>query len=175
MVRLHLSSDIPDLATIERRSLLLLLNQNPGVDFTELVPPNIISVGGLHVTDPNPIPIKLDEFIQSSKKGTVVMWLGANYGSNVMPETTQRMFVDAFKSLPDYHFLWKFDSDSIEGYSTLPKNVRIRPRMVMNDILAHPKVVGFITHCGLLSIHEATINGMLYLRTSDSLLCIDHQ
>lgn len=45
------------------------------------------------MSDPDALPLQIEQFLRSSKKGTVVVWMGANYGSDVMPEEKQRMFI----------------------------------------------------------------------------------
>lgn len=79
---------------------------------------------------------------------------------------------------PDFHFLWKFEEDPKE--LNLPDNVMVKKWIQQNDILgnkkyinkfkpllskyfllaAHPKVILFMTHGGLLSSQEATWYGV---------------
>lgn len=58
----------------------------------------------------------------------------------------QKILLDAFEQLPNYHFLWKFEEPHID--LKLPKNVLIRPWLPQSDILAHPKVKAFFSHSG---------------------------
>lgn len=82
--------------------------------------------------------------------------------------------MEAFRRIPDYNFLWKFNASEMPSKSVL-SNVMIQSWLPQADILgkshcnnkinfiinllklstAHPKVSAFITHSGLLSTHEA--------------------
>lgn len=73
--------------------------------------------------------------------------LGTNVRSSLMDVEKQKILLDAFELLPNYHFLWKFEEPHID--LKLPKNVIIRPWLPQSDILAHPKVKGFFSHSGL--------------------------
>lgn len=64
-----------------------------------------------------------------------------------MDESRKKTFIEAFRQLPDYHFIWKYES---ELDIPLPSNVKTLRWLQQNDILAHPKVKAFISHCGLL-------------------------
>lgn len=144
----------PLLNELEKRTSLMLVNSNPAFDFIESLPPNVISVGGLQVLAPKPLQDDLKLFIEGGKKGSVLFAMGTNFKSSMLSIETQRNIVAAFKTMPSYNFLWKFDKTSIEGIAT-PKNLKISAWLPQNDVLAHRNVVGFISHCGLLSTHEA--------------------
>lgn len=75
-----------------------------------------------------------------------------------MHEVKRKIILDAFAQLPDYHFMWKFEKN-ITGFD-LPKNVMVRPWLPQSDILAHPKVMAFFTHSGLLSTQESIWRGV---------------
>lgn len=77
-----------------------------------------------------------------------------------MNATVLRTFLDTIRSLPDYHFLWKFENETISCDCEIPTNLLIRPWLPQSDILAHPKVKAFITHGGLLSIQETIWYGV---------------
>uniref|UniRef100_A0A182Q970 UDP-glycosyltransferases domain-containing protein n=1 Tax=Anopheles farauti TaxID=69004 RepID=A0A182Q970_9DIPT len=149
--------NMPYLQDIERRTVLMLVNTNPTYDALEPLPPNVIPIGGAHIKDPPPLPGELEEFVAKAPKGAVLFSLGSNIRSDTIGEERQRMFIEAFRQMPDYHFLWKFES---KLNIPLPPNVIIRSWLPQNSILSHPRTKGFITHAGGLSTQEASWFGV---------------
>ncbi|XP_055608295.1 UDP-glucosyltransferase 2-like [Uranotaenia lowii] len=150
--------DLPYVPDLEKRSKLILVNAHYSIDFPEPAPPNLIPVGGLQIKEPKALPKDLEEFINAGRKGTVLFSLGTNVRTEDLGTEKQQMFIDGMRQMPDYNFLWKIDTETT-GLK-LPKNAIIRKWLPQNDILAHPKIKGFITHAGLLSTHEATWHGV---------------
>lgn len=70
-----------------------------------------------------------------------------------MPQVKRKHFLDVFSNLPDYNFVWKFETNISE--SELPRNVLIRSWLPISDILANPKVKAIFFHGGLLTTQEA--------------------
>jgi glucuronosyltransferase len=100
----------------------------------------------------------MKKFVEAGKKGAVLVSMGTNIRSDQLDNERLSMFLEAMEQLPDYNFIWKFESDSLPG--NLPKNVMIIPWLPQNDILGHPRTKGFITHSGLLGTHEAIWHGV---------------
>lgn len=100
----------------------------------------------------------IDEFINASKKGAVLFSLGTNVRSDKLGADKQKSILEAFAKMSDYHFLWKFETDTLP--MKLPKNVFVKSWLPQNDILGHSRVKAFITHAGTLSTHEATWHGV---------------
>lgn len=84
--------------------------------------------------------------------------MGTNIKSNALGAETLMKLLKAFEQMPQYNFLWKFETDTLPMKP--PKNVLIRPWVPQNDLLGHPKVKLFITHAGGLSTVEASWHGM---------------
>jgi glucuronosyltransferase len=150
--------NVPPGHELEKQHVLMLVNSHPAVDYAESTTQNIIQVGGMQIKEPKPVPEEIEKFMLKGKKGAVMMTLGTNLRSDQMGEERIKMVVEAFKQVPDYNFLWKFETS--EMLPNLPTNVKIVDWLPQNDILAHPKLKLFITHAGLLSTHETTWHGV---------------
>lgn len=94
----------------------------------------------------------------TAKNGVVIVSLGSNFRSDFMPMEKQKIFLDAFSELRDYHFIWKFESNI--SSADLPKNILIHPWLPLSDILAEPKVKTIFFHGGLLTTQEALYRGI---------------
>lgn len=71
----------------------------------------------------------------------------------MLGEWRLKIIIDTFKRLPQYTFLWKFESSDLP--IDIPKNVHIQAWMPQSEILAHHNTILFITHAGLLSVQES--------------------
>lgn len=101
----------------------------------------------------------MEKFIKSGRKGTVLMSLGTNMKSNQLGDEKLKNILETFALIPDYNFLWKFESDAKDLPIAPSKNVMIGQFLPQNDILAHPNIVAFISHAGMLSTHESLWHG----------------
>ncbi|CAG9802034.1 unnamed protein product [Chironomus riparius] len=151
-------SETPYGDDLDKKASIMLVNSHPAVDYPEPLPQNVIQVGGLQINDPKVVPDDINEFIKKGKKGTILMALGTNIKSDEIGEHAIMNIIEAFRHMPDYNFLWKFESPAM--LKELSSNVMIKDWLPQNDILAHPQVKVFITHGGLLSIHEAVWHGV---------------
>lgn len=85
------------------------------------------------------------------------MSLGTNMKSVFLGEERLISIIEAFKEMPDYNFIWKFEADTLPIEK--PKNVMISKFVPQSDILAHPHIKAFISHSGMLSSHEVMWRG----------------
>ena len=139
--------NLPDARSLLQKMILALCNTHFSVEKLEPLPPNIIPVGGLQIQEPKTLDKDLLQFVETAKRGVVLFSLGTNMKSEFMDESRKKAFVEAFRQLPNYNFIWKYESDL--GIP-LPPNVKTLGWVRQNDILAHPKTKAFISHCGLL-------------------------
>jgi glucuronosyltransferase len=101
----------------------------------------------------------MHNFIESGKKGTVLFSLGTNLHAADLGKELLQKFLEAFRQMPNYNFLWKLD-DAKDVSENVPKNVMIQPWVPQTDVFAHPNIKAFMTHSGLLSTQEAAWFGI---------------
>lgn len=121
---------IPDLKTVMNDASLALLNSHPSA--TEPVPllPNMIEIGGFHITE-EPIEQDVKEFLDASKDGVVYFSLGSNARSKDLGKTYLRTFLEVFGDLNET-VLWKFESKSLPEK---PANVKIQKWLPQRAVL----------------------------------------
>lgn len=147
--------DMPSLEKLDQQTKLLLINSDHAIDYPEPLQPNMVLVGGLQITEPKELPADMKTFVESGKKGTVLMSLGTNILSNLLGDEILTSILKTFESLPDYNFIWKFESEPHELPAKVSKNVMLGKFLPQNDLLAHKNLVAFITHAGGLSTQES--------------------
>lgn len=157
-LRKQFGANSPSGEDLEKLHSIMLVNSNPAIDYAESLPPNIIQVGGLQIKEPKSLPNDINQFILKGKKGAVVMGLGTNIRSDQIGHKAIHSIIEAFRQIPDYNFIWKFETS--EMIKDLPSNVMVRHWIPQSDILAHPNTKAFITHGGLLSVHESIWYGV---------------
>ncbi|XP_060649127.1 UDP-glycosyltransferase UGT5-like [Drosophila nasuta] len=152
----HVAKKVP-LVELSKNFSLVLLNQHFSLSFPRPYVPNMIEVGGLHISHkPAPLPKDLEDFIEGAgSAGVIYFSLGSNIKSKDLPEERRQMLLKTFASLPQ-RVLWKFENDQLPGK---PSNVFLSKWFPQPDILAHPNVKLFITHGGLLSTIESIHHG----------------
>uniref|UniRef100_A0A914DB59 glucuronosyltransferase n=1 Tax=Acrobeloides nanus TaxID=290746 RepID=A0A914DB59_9BILA len=103
--------------------------------------------------------MKYEEIFNSSKKGVILVSFGSVAQSYKMPEEVKKTFLETFAQFPDITFLWKYEKDEDNvalGYD----NVITGNWLPQTDILAHPKLLAFISHGGMNSVMEASFAGV---------------
>ncbi|GAB0099856.1 hypothetical protein DMENIID0001_157460 [Sergentomyia squamirostris] len=149
---------LSDVREIEKRTKLILLNKHPAIDVVEPLLPNVIPVGGLQIQPSGALSEDFQEILNEAKDGVILFSLGTKAQSSLLGEGRITEILEAFRSFHRYTILWKFEAETLS--LPLPPNVVIRRWIPQRDILAHPNVKLFITHCGILSIQEATYYGV---------------
>jgi len=146
-------SNLDDLMS---RSQLWLLTKNIVLDYSRPMMSNMINVGGLTVKRTNgKLPTDMKKFIESAQLGVVLVTFGSTTSN--LPSTVVQKFASAFRRLDGYRVIWRLKNKyNVE----LPVNVMISQWLPQNDILAHPSVKLFVTHCGNNGQFEAVYHGV---------------
>ncbi|KAJ8924523.1 hypothetical protein NQ315_007321 [Exocentrus adspersus] len=146
----------PRIWELRRNIDLIFTNAHPTFETPRPYLPNIIPIGGVHVQEPQLLPLNIQEFLDSAQNGAVYFSLGSHMKTSELPEDILYNIVRAFSKVQQ-KVLLKWEKDE---KPKLPLNVMVGKWMPQNSILAHPNVKVFITHGGLMSkieaIHYAT-------------------
>ncbi|XP_014288190.1 UDP-glucosyltransferase 2 [Halyomorpha halys] len=146
----------PHIIDIGRSAAVALVNSHPILDDAKYYSPAIVQIPGFHIDEPKKLDAETQAFLDGATHGAIYFSLGTNIQSAGMSKETISTFLNVFKKLKQ-RVLWKFEDESLKN---LPENIKISKWFSQNDILAHPNIKLFITHCGLLSTQEAIHHGV---------------
>ncbi|XP_050521172.1 UDP-glucosyltransferase 2-like [Daktulosphaira vitifoliae] len=151
----YFGKNAPDASSLfKSTTVLMFINSYFTFETSRPMIPNLIQIGGIHVSQPKPLPEDIKQFIEDSPDGVIYFSFGSIVKMDTLPKTMQQAFKEAFSELPQ-RILWKFESDEMANQ---PKNVMIKKWFPQRDILSHPNVKLFIYHGGLSGVNEAIQN-----------------
>ncbi|XP_060873936.1 UDP-glucosyltransferase 2-like [Metopolophium dirhodum] len=116
--------------------------------------PDIVQIGGIHLTPPGPIPKDILEFIDDAPNGVIYFTFGTVVSMASLPENVLKVLKEAIAQVPQ-KVLWKYEGEMAEK----PKNVMTRKWFPQRDILLHTNVKLFISHGGISGVYEAVDAG----------------
>lgn len=121
--------------------------------------PNLVEIGGIQIKNKaDPLPQSIEEFLNDTDEhGAILFSLGTNINCADFSTEKLTIILDVFSSLQQ-KVIWKWDGDEIP--SNKPENVLMEKWVPQEDILAHPNVRLFISHCGLCGVTEALFHGV---------------
>ncbi|CAG7716503.1 unnamed protein product [Allacma fusca] len=151
---------MPPLEELEKNTSLILQNNHYSIEFARTLPPLFVSVAGLHIQEPGkrePLPKEVEQFVEESEEeGFMYISFGPLVNISSMSDTFQNVLYDVLGSF-NIRFVWSWNEPRPEK---MPSNVMTTPWVPQQTILAHPKIKGFISHAGLLSVQESVANGV---------------
>ncbi|XP_042559883.1 UDP-glucuronosyltransferase 2A1-like [Clupea harengus] len=128
-------------------------------DFTFEFPrptmPNVVYMSGFQCKPARPLPVDLEEFVQSSgEHGIIIMSLGSFLAE--LPSDMTEEIAAAFAQLPQ-KVIWRHKGAKP---STLGNNTLLVDWIPQNDLLGHPKTKVFVAHGGTNGVQEAIYHGV---------------
>lgn len=146
---------VPDVWDIAINTSITFVNHHFSIDEPKATVPSVISVAGMHIRSSRQLPPDLKEFLDGANDGAVFFSFGSTLKSSWMPESKRKMLLEAFAEMP-HRVVFKWDEDLPD----LKPNMMTRSWLPQSDILGHPNVRVFISHCGLLGTQEAIYHGV---------------
>ncbi|KAL4713974.1 hypothetical protein ACJJTC_005605 [Scirpophaga incertulas] len=152
-----LKKPVPSLYEIQQNVSLFLINSHFSFDPPTAYLPNIIEIGGVHLTpNASKLPEDLQNILDKAENGVIYMTFGSNIQSSKLPTDQRNAFLNVFRRLK-VTVLLKWEEDELKNK---PDNVVIRKWLPQKEVLAHPNVKLFISHGGLIGTHEALYHGV---------------
>ncbi|CAH1976932.1 unnamed protein product [Acanthoscelides obtectus] len=133
---------------------LVLLNSHYSATEPSMLTTAAVEIGGFHIK-PKKLPDDIQKFLDGAKDGAILFSLGTNAKSKHLPKDRVKGIVRAIGRLKQ-RVLWKYEDEDIQ----IPDNLMITKWVPQPDVLAHPNIVAFISHGGLLSGTEALYFGV---------------
>lgn len=141
----------PSLVEIQKSTSLVLLNTHVTYGTPRPYAPNMIEVGGMQIQQKvEPLPEKLQHFLDEAENGAIFFSLGSNVLLNKLLQHQLDAIRNAFSDHSNIRILIK-SNDTISIPSHKMEDVLVEPWFNQQSILAHPNLKLFITHGGLLS------------------------
>ena len=144
------SRDIYDLS--HNASMCLLVRDNV-IDFVRPEMPDVIPVAAIMGRPAKPLEGDLNKILTAAKEGAILVSFGS--GIDELPDHVLNKFMVVFKRLKQ-QIIFKYK----HPLTDVSKNVHIVTWMPQNDLLGHPNLKLFITHCGMNSYTEAVYQGV---------------
>ena len=135
-------------------SLCLQLRENV-IDFIRPEMPDVIPIANLMAKESKPLLPELELYMDNSIHGVIYISFGTIVG-----EIPQETITKIFAALHDvkYDILFKYTNENY--LENVPPNVKLVSWVPQNEVLAHPNLKLFITHCGMNSVLEIFYHGV---------------
>ncbi|XP_041965537.1 UDP-glucuronosyltransferase 2C1-like [Alosa sapidissima] len=144
-----------DFVSLLRNADLWLVRYDFTFEFPHPIMPNVVHMGGFHCKPARPLPVDLEEFVQSSgEHGVIIMSLGTLVAE--LPSDITDEIAAAFAQLPQ-KVIWRYTGAKP---STLGNNTLLVGWMPQNDLLGHQKTKVFVAHGGINGVQEAIYHGV---------------
>lgn len=130
--------ELPALIDIIHNVSLILINSHPAIQYPRPNAPNIIQIGGLHLSGEGsltPLPQEIDEYITAAPDGVIFMSLGSLTKSSDLPAEQIAAFVNVFQTyVGKMRIIWKWENATMLNQ---PHNVIIGPWLPQEAILGN--------------------------------------
>lgn len=150
----HYLGPLPSLAEIASNTSLLLLHSHFSFLGHSSLPPSVVEVGGLNLKPIKPLAPDV-ELLLNNSNGAIYFSMGSVLVGKSLSEKKKQMFLNVLAGTGKT-VLWKQE----EPIKNKPNNIITKPWFSQRDILMHPKIELFISHCGNLGLTEGVDAGV---------------
>ncbi|XP_053693539.1 UDP-glycosyltransferase UGT5-like [Sabethes cyaneus] len=147
---------LPSVQSLEKSISVILINSHPTLAKPRPTMITLVDIAGAHIRPTKPLPRDIKQFMDEAEHGVIYFSLGAYMQSSAMPIEKRLTLLKVFSKLKQ-RVIWKFETDQIDN---VPDNVMVTKWAPQNDILAHEKVILFISHGGQFGTFESMYHGV---------------
>jgi len=141
----------PSFEDAKRNVSLVLINSHFSQGTPTALVPGMIEFSGMHIKrQPDPLPQDIKQFLDGATDGAILFSMGSNIKSSQLSTEKRDAILRTFSKIKQ-KVLWKFEED----LPNKPANVMISKWLPQDDVLAHPNIKLFISHCGKGGMSEA--------------------
>uniref|UniRef100_A0A914GVS5 glucuronosyltransferase n=1 Tax=Globodera rostochiensis TaxID=31243 RepID=A0A914GVS5_GLORO len=156
-----------------RSARFFFLNSLPEVDFAQFKMVESIEkvkfIGGFNLARPSSFNTNAIEHTNSlinltlgTKKGVILVSFGTVIDAKGTSSHIIEALVETMANFPNYLFIWKQPKGELP---IILKELKLQNVVLQNwinqkELLAHPKTMAFVSHCGMNSVMESTFYGV---------------
>nr|CAD2134712.1 unnamed protein product [Meloidogyne enterolobii] len=157
----HYPNKVPESFAIERNASINFVNNPPIFDFARPYMPRVNFVGGLHCRNQSKnkwADTKLAQFINNSneERGFILITGGFTIQWANAPKDVIENLLGAIREMNDTRFVWQYNGPALQNP---PSNLFTAEWLPQQQLLAHPKCKGHLSHGGLNSVIESVWHG----------------
>ena len=133
----------------------VIVNGDFVLDYPRPIMPHVLMIPGMFHKKPKALPMDILTFIEGSGQHGVIV---VSFGSMVdkVDMNKAEIFARVFGELPQ-RVLWRYAGAKPTG---LKNNTKLVSWFPQADVLGHPQIKMFITHCGISGTYEAAMNAL---------------
>uniref|UniRef100_A0A1B0D0T1 Uncharacterized protein n=1 Tax=Phlebotomus papatasi TaxID=29031 RepID=A0A1B0D0T1_PHLPP len=151
------SSRYKSFEKMKKNISLFFVNDHFSISSPRPYVPAVVPVAGINIKQqPDPLPQKIQEFIDNAEHGVIYFSLGSIMKSTFLPPRILDTILNVLSKLKQ-KVVFKWEDDQLPNQ---PDNVLIEKWLPQSDILAQKKVKLFICHGGMGAMNEAKYNGI---------------
>lgn len=145
-----------DADQLKLKPCLMLISADFTLEFARPLMPNVKLIGPLTPQPPSSLPTNLEQFIIHPRPPQ--QFILVSLGSIFQFSNDQMIMIyRGLRRLP-FKIIWKHSS--IVPHNISDSQTRIESWIPQNDLLAHPNIAAFITHCGPSGMYEGAYHGV---------------
>jgi len=155
LIHKYFLPNAPSIRDLERKVSFAMTHTHPALFPIRPSMPYTAEIACAHCRPGKKLPKDLDDYMNNSENGVIYFSIGSHTRGVLIPEDMKGKLLKAFSQVP-YNVLFKFE----EEIPNLPSNIKLVHWAPQQDILAHPKLRLFISHCGGLSTLESAYHAV---------------